>query len=59
MIARAGNSQQRSGVGIEAQRTAIQQFAAIAVLISTELVELENGKGANALDRTPLNLLPP
>jgi DNA invertase Pin-like site-specific DNA recombinase len=46
--------QQRSGLGIEAQRTAIQQFAANETLaISAEFVEFESGKGADALDRRP------
>src|SRR5262249_61075331 len=46
--------QQRSGLGIEAQRTAIQQFAAGATLVvSAEFVEFETGKGADALDRRP------
>src|SRR6185369_7840376 len=44
--------QQRSGLGIEAQRAAIQQFAANETLaISAEFVEFESGKGADALDR--------
>ena len=46
--------QQRSGLGIEAQRTAIQQFAVNEILaISAEFVEFETGKGADALDRRP------
>ena len=46
--------QQRSGLGIEAQRAAIQQFAANETLaISAEFVEFETGKGADALDRRP------
>jgi len=46
--------QQRSGLGIEAQRAAIQQFAANETLaISAEFVEFESGKGADALDRRP------
>jgi DNA invertase Pin-like site-specific DNA recombinase len=46
--------QQRSRLGIEAQRTAIQQFAANETLaISAEFVEFESGKGADALDRRP------
>jgi DNA invertase Pin-like site-specific DNA recombinase len=40
--------------GIEAQRTAIQQFAADETLaISAEFVEFESGKGADALDSRP------
>src|SRR5258708_28795705 len=46
--------QQRSGLGIEAQRTTIQQFVANeSLVISAEFVELESGKGADALDRRP------
>jgi DNA invertase Pin-like site-specific DNA recombinase len=42
----------RSGLGIEAQRTTIQQFVANESLaISAEFVEFESGKGADALDR--------
>src|SRR5260370_30082114 len=46
--------QQRSGLGIEAQRTAIEQFGASESLaIVSEFVEFESGKGADALDRRP------
>ena len=46
--------QQRSGLGIEAQRITIQQFVANESLaISAEFVEFESGKGADALDRRP------
>jgi DNA invertase Pin-like site-specific DNA recombinase len=46
--------QQRSGLGIEAQRAAIQQFVANESLaISAEFVGFESGKGADALDRRP------
>lgn len=46
--------QQRSGLGIEAQRTAIERFAAAESLaISAEFVEFESGKGADALERRP------
>ncbi len=46
--------QQRSGLGIEAQRTTILQFVANESLaISAEFVEFESGKGADALDRRP------
>ena len=39
--------QQRSGLGVEARRSAIQQFAANETLaISAEFVEFESGKGA-------------
>jgi DNA invertase Pin-like site-specific DNA recombinase len=46
--------QQRSGLGIDAQRAAIERFAATeALAISTEFVEFESGKGADALERRP------
>src|ERR1700716_3666484 len=44
--------QQRSGLGIEAQRATVRQFAAAERLtIVAEFVEFESGKGADALDR--------
>jgi DNA invertase Pin-like site-specific DNA recombinase len=46
--------QQRSGLGIEAQRAAISRFAeAEGLTILSEFVEAETGKGADALDRRP------
>jgi DNA invertase Pin-like site-specific DNA recombinase len=46
--------QQRSGLGIEAQRAAIARFAAAEGLtIISEYTEAETGKGADALDRRP------
>lgn len=46
--------QGRSGLGIEAQRTAIQRFAgAEGLTIVEEFVEVETGKGNDALDRRP------
>src|SRR3981081_266945 len=46
--------QQRSGLGIEAQRAAIERFAAAeSLLITAEYSEFEDGKGADALDRRP------
>ena len=46
--------QQRSGLGIEAQRAAIERFAAAEGLtIISEYAEAETGKGADALDRRP------
>jgi DNA invertase Pin-like site-specific DNA recombinase len=46
--------QQRSGLGIEAQRAAIERFAASEGLtIISEYAEAETGKGADALDRRP------
>lgn len=46
--------QQRSGLGIEAQRATIARFAeAENIKIIAEFVEAETGKGADALDRRP------
>src|SRR6187551_3974613 len=46
--------QQRSGLGIEAQRAAIARFAeAEGLTLIGEYVEAETGKGADALDRRP------
>ncbi len=46
--------QGRSGLGIEAQRDAVTRFAAAeGIGITTEFVEVETGKGADALDRRP------
>jgi DNA invertase Pin-like site-specific DNA recombinase len=46
--------QQRSGLGIEAQRAAIGRFAdAESLAIAAEFVEFESGKGADALERRP------
>src|SRR5687768_3898477 len=46
--------QQRSGLGIEAQRATIARFAETEKLtIIAEYVEVETGKGADALDRRP------
>ena len=46
--------QQRSGLGIEAQRATIARFAeAEGLTIVAEYVEAETGKGADALDRRP------
>lgn len=48
-------SQGRSGLGIEAQRAAVQAFAdANGFTITAEFVEHETGKGADALDRRPI-----
>jgi DNA invertase Pin-like site-specific DNA recombinase len=47
--------QGRSGLGLEAQREAIARFAqAEGLTIVAELVEVETGGGADALDRRPL-----
>ena len=46
--------QQRSGLGIEAQRAHIARFAeAEGIEVIGEFVEFETGKGADALDRRP------
>jgi DNA invertase Pin-like site-specific DNA recombinase len=46
--------QQRSGLGIEAQRAAAEWFAEAGnIRIIAEFVEAETGKGADALDRRP------
>jgi len=46
--------QQRSGLGIEAQRAAIARFAEVAgISLIGEYIEAETGKGADALDRRP------
>ena len=46
--------QQRSGLGLEAQRAAVTRFAeAEGMNILGEYVEVETGKGADALDRRP------
>src|SRR5882762_4111812 len=46
--------QQRSGLGIEAQRAAIERFvAAESLTIIEEYAEFETGKGADALGRRP------
>lgn len=46
--------QGKSGLGIEAQRAAVQRFAAAEGFeLVSEHVEVETGKGADALDRRP------
>jgi DNA invertase Pin-like site-specific DNA recombinase len=46
--------QGRSGLGIEAQRDAVARFAAAEEFdIIGEFIEVETGKGADALDRRP------
>src|ERR1700761_3437561 len=48
------SGQGRSGLGIEAQRNALTQFAnAERLAVSQEFVEVETGKGSDALDRRP------
>jgi len=52
---RVSTSQQgRSGLGIEAQRQALAHFAkSEGFTITREFVEVETGKGSDALDRRP------
>jgi DNA invertase Pin-like site-specific DNA recombinase len=52
---RVSTSQQgRSGLGIEAQRQALTQFAKTEGFeVAREFVEVETGKGSDALDRRP------
>ena len=46
--------QGRSGLGIEAQREAVTRFAATEEFdLTAEFVEVETGKGSDALDRRP------
>src|SRR5260370_12338862 len=50
----SAQQQQRSGLGIEAERAAIERFAATeSLLITAEYSEFETGKGVDALDRRP------
>src|SRR5882724_708255 len=46
--------QGRSGLGLEAQRTAVARFAETeGITLLCEFTEIETGKGADALDRRP------
>jgi len=46
--------QGRSGLGLEAQREALERFAGAEVFLVTKVfVEVETGKGSDALDRRP------
>ena len=46
--------QGRSGLGLDAQRAAVRRFAEDECLtISAEYIEIETGKGADALERRP------
>ena len=48
------NQQGRSGLGVEAQREALSRFAQSEGLdLDAEFVEVETGKGSDALDRRP------
>jgi DNA invertase Pin-like site-specific DNA recombinase len=50
----SNRQQQRSGLGIEAQRATVARFAeAEGLTLIAEFVEAETGKGADALDRRP------
>jgi DNA invertase Pin-like site-specific DNA recombinase len=45
------DKQGKSGLGLEAQREAIARFAAAEALeVASEFIEVETGKGADALD---------
>jgi len=47
-------AQGRSGLGVEAQREAIVRFAGVhGFEVATEFIEVESGKGADALDLRP------
>ena len=49
------DQQGKSGLGIEAQKAAIARFAeAEDFEVIAELVEVETGKGSDALERRPL-----
>jgi DNA invertase Pin-like site-specific DNA recombinase len=46
--------QGKSGLGLEAQRAAVQRFAAAEFYeLAGEFIEVETGKGSDALDRRP------
>jgi DNA invertase Pin-like site-specific DNA recombinase len=46
--------QGRSGLGLDAQRAAIARFAEVeGFVVAAEYVEVESGKGADALDQRP------
>lgn len=48
------DQQGKSGLGLEAQRAAVARFAeAEGLVIVAEYLEIETGKGADALDRRP------
>lgn len=48
------SKQGRSGLGIDAQRDALRRFAeAEGLEIAAEFIEVETGKGSDALDRRP------
>jgi DNA invertase Pin-like site-specific DNA recombinase len=50
----SSQKQGRSGLGLEAQRKAVQAFAeAEGLTIIAEFTEVETGKGSDALDRRP------
>lgn len=51
---RVSTSQQgRSGLGLDAQRVAIERFLSVGDTVIGEFIEVETGKGYNALDRRP------
>ena len=52
--ARVSTKQGKSGLGLEAQATAINQFAAReGFQLVEKFIEVETGKGADAMDRRP------
>jgi len=54
LLPRFDHQARQGGLGIEAQRAAVQRFAeAEGIEIIAEHVEVETGKGADALDRRP------
>jgi hypothetical protein len=54
LLPRSTARQDKSGLGIEAQKAAIQRFAeAEGIKLIAEHVEVETGKGADALERRP------
>jgi hypothetical protein len=49
------DKQSKAGLGIEAQREAVQRFvAAEGLALLAEHTEVETGKGADAIDRRPV-----
>ena len=51
--------QGRSGLGLDAQRAAIESFAkAEGMMVYKWFTEIETGKGSDALDRRPGSLKP-
>jgi DNA invertase Pin-like site-specific DNA recombinase len=54
LLSRLDQQQGKSGLGLDAQRAAVQRFAdSEAFTIAQEFIEIETGKGADALDKRP------